>query len=240
MQFVRSLAIAFLLAFSGLLVSLGASWIVMNQLNYSYSFWHDYKGMAEAITRLARTNIYKSGFELTTKEQRTQLFREIMDSVHDGGRGLEQITFNVPGHPEQVLLVESEVIHLTDVAHLVQKGMVLAAVALIVWLGAWAYFMWSKRAPPTLRLQLLSISIFTALLAAVVFAVGPLEVFYALHVWMFPDGHQWFFYFKESLMATMMYAPTFFGWVAIEWFAITFALFFVLQTGIAYWVRRFV
>lgn len=240
MRYVFSILQAFGLAFSGLLVALGLSWLILGQLNFSYSFWHEYDGMAAGIDRLAKTNVNKFGFEKTTKEQRADIFRQIMDSVHDGGEGLEEITFKVPGHPEQVLLVESEVIHLQDVANLVDAGLLLAFVAFVIWASSWGYVIWAKTSPPSIQAQLFSMLLFLVFVAVVVFAVGPLDVFYVLHVWLFPEGNQWFFYFKESLMATLMYAPTFFGWVAIEWFSLALILFFVIQIGAALAVKRVV
>ena len=45
--------------------------------------------------------------------------------------------------------------------------------------------------------------------------VGPVEVFYALHEWVFPANHQWFFYYEDSLMSTLMKAPDLFGAIAL-------------------------
>ena len=45
--------------------------------------------------------------------------------------------------------------------------------------------------------------------------VGPTEVFYQFHIWLFPADHQWFFYWQESLMSTLMKAPALFGGIAL-------------------------
>ena len=56
---------------------------------------------------------------------------------------------------------------------------------------------------------------FGALLGALmVVVIGAKDVFYALHEWVFPSDHQWFFFYQDSLMSTMMKAPDFFGYVA--------------------------
>ena len=39
--------------------------------------------------------------------------------------------------------------------------------------------------------------------------------FYALHEWIFPDNHQWFFYYQESLMTVLMKAPDLFGAISV-------------------------
>ena len=50
-----------------------------------------------------------------------------------------------------------------------------------------------------------------AAVGLVLLIAGPTAVFYQLHIWIFPDDHQWFFYYQESLMSTMMKAPDLFG-----------------------------
>lgn len=56
-----------------------------------------------------------------------------------------------------------------------------------------------------------------AAIGAVLLIVGPEKVFNQLHIWVFPDDHQWFFYYQDSLMSTMMFAPHLFGWIGLAW-----------------------
>lgn len=239
-QKIVALAKAFGLALSGLIVAFALAWWILAQFNFSYGFWHGYGGMGEAIDRLAKTNVQKFGFENTTKAQRDELFREIMDAVHHGGRGLEEITYQVSGYPKQALLVEEEIVHLNDVANLVQLGFYLSLVAFGVWLGTWFFFLAKQLPPPSLKLQVVTTLGFIGVTTILVLIIGPIPVFYQLHIWLFPEGHQWFFYFDKSLMATLMFAPNLFGWIAVEWLALTLPLFLLLQTGAAYVVRRLV
>lgn len=238
MQKIKRIFEAFVLALSGLLVVFGLAWWLLAQVNFSYSYWHDYDGMAEAVNRLSAENRYKQGFEKTTKEQRADLFAQIMTDIHADAANLESITFTVPGHPPQQLLREPEVVHLQDVANLIDVGRRIVFAALVVWLGMWAYFVYAKRKIPSLIAQFSSALAFVALSAAVVMAIGPIPVFYQLHIWIFPEGHQWYFFFQESLMATMMYAPYLFGWIAVEWLALSLVIFLLLQTLVAFVVKR--
>jgi len=48
----------------------------------------------------------------------------------------------------------------------------------------------------------------------IVFSIGPENVFNQLHIWVFPKENEWFFYYQDSLMSTLMLAPTLFGWIA--------------------------
>jgi hypothetical protein len=54
-------------------------------------------------------------------------------------------------------------------------------------------------------------------LLTVLVLFGPVNVFYKLHTWIFPADHQWFFYYQESLMTTLMKAPDIFGGIAAVW-----------------------
>ena len=52
-------------------------------------------------------------------------------------------------------------------------------------------------------------------LSALLVIVGPKKLFYAFHIWVFPVEHQWFFYWEQSLMSTLMKAPDLFGGIAV-------------------------
>jgi hypothetical protein len=41
---------------------------------------------------------------------------------------------------------------------------------------------------------------------------------------VFPEGHQWFFYYQDSLMSTLMKAPYLFGYIALALLVLTLAL----------------
>ncbi len=53
-----------------------------------------------------------------------------------------------------------------------------------------------------------------AAMILLVLVIGRARCFYQFHVWIFPDDHQWFFYYQESLMSTLMKAPVLFGYIA--------------------------
>jgi hypothetical protein len=60
-----------------------------------------------------------------------------------------------------------------------------------------------------------------AALMVTVLLLGPNKVFYRLHPLVFPPAHQWFFYYQDSLMSTMMQAPDLFGYIAVVWAALS-------------------
>jgi hypothetical protein len=45
---------------------------------------------------------------------------------------------------------------------------------------------------------------------------GAKAIFYQMHILVFPDDHQWFFYYQDSLMSTLMKAPDLFAGIAIQ------------------------
>lgn len=216
-------------AASGVLVAMALAWLLLAQMNFSYPIWHDYGGIEQAIERYGPENQFRDDFHLTTREQRFELFAGINRAIHRGGEGLETMTFDVPGQPPQLLFTEPEVIHLQDVAHLVGLGLNLAWGALVVWLLVWAWIIWRPMKLPSLKHQFLALLAVVAVTSVVVLLIGPVRVFYGLHDWLFPPDNPWFFYYQESLMATMMYAPYLFGWIALEWLVFTIILFLLVQ-----------
>lgn len=223
-----------LYAFSGICVALSISWLILTANDFSYGFWHDYGGIGEAIDRYGPENKYRSGFHLTSKAEREALFAGIVDAIHGDVEQLPLLSYQVAGHPEQTLLTEPEVIHLQDVARLIHFGGWAAAGALLLWLTSLGYYLARRRPLPSFKSQLVGIFAGLVVLAIVVLIVGPVDVFYGLHTWVFPDGHAWFFYYQESLMSTMMHAPALFGWIAIEWLALTLIIFVILQAAMGW------
>lgn len=237
MEPYKSRLVAGIYTFAGVLVALAFSWLILALFNFSYGVWHDHGGIGPAIDRYGGANKYRSGFELTSKTQREQLFAGIVRAIHFKPQQLQSLEYEVPGHPPQTLLTQPEVVHLQDVARLINKGAWAAFVALMIWSGCVAYYIARRQRPPRLKKQCLGTLAVLATLAVVVVIVGPVEVFYLMHTWVFPADHPWFFYYQESLMSTMMYAPVLFGWIALEWVCLTLLVFVLLQYLVAHIVR---
>lgn len=230
---MRQLLNAVPLALSGLLVALAVSWLVLAQLDFSYGFWHDNAGIGAAIDEYGPSNLYRQGFHLTTREQRVELFAGINRAIHAGGEGLADLAYTVPGQARQTLLREPELVHLQDVANLIDQATYAAVAALVIWLSLLAYHIKTGKPVPSIKVQVIGTLLFMLAIAIMVMVIGPVKVFYGLHELLFPDGHQWFFYYQESLMSTMMKAPELFGWIAMEWACIAILCFVLLQLGTA-------
>ena len=62
-------------------------------------------------------------------------------------------------------------------------------------------------------------------------------MFYQVHVGICPAEHQWFFYYQESLMTTLMHAPQLFGVIAVAIIALALLLYGLLLLALRYAIR---
>lgn len=221
-----------------LLVCLYISWHALLSVNFVYGFWHDKVGIAENITEMGPQNRYRQGFEDTSRAERIALFAAICRAISSGGEGLEEITYTGPRGQPTPLLHRAEVIHLQDVANLVSTTENLKPWIVAAWLAVLALFIHKRWAFPAYRQLLLIYSGAIALSAIAVLSVGWVEIFYAAHRWVFPDDHQWFFYYQDSLMSTMMKAPDLFLYIGLTMLALASALFVAIHEALRVLARK--
>ena len=217
-----------ILLLSALPASLLASWQLLVSADFLYPLWYDVIGIDRTIAEYGPKNRYRGHFELTTREERTRLFAVIVAGIHDGGQGLETLTYHdARGNPVAPLLRSPEIAHLRDVARLVEWFYRLGMGATLIWLLALAQLWRLRLPPPPLGRYLAGFGLTAGVLALGVIAVGAEKVFYKAHTLIFPAGHQWFFYYEESLMTMLMKAPDLFAAIAAEW---------LLLTALCYWL----
>lgn len=203
----------FAYAVISVLLAVLTSWALYSKADYGYPFWYQQLAIGDHIQQYGPQNRFKSGLELLPPEQHWQAFEQIRDAVHDHGQGLDTILYQPPGSSPRKLLHAAEVQHLQDVADLINRGRVLFWVLLALWLPA-AYAT-CRLGRPSVRHRLLVSVIATGAVLAWLGIAGPTEVFYQFHLWLFPADHQWFFYWQDSLMSTLMKAPMLFGGIAV-------------------------
>jgi hypothetical protein len=148
----------------------------------------------------------KKDFAFVTTPHHINIFYKLLKAVENNGDGLEDITYPV-GEEQKRFLTDAEVVHLKDVANLLasmrsymQLNVFLLAVVvfcMVRW-KVWPYYTTGA---------LGAVVLLSALGTAFVWKVGFVKVFYALHTMVFPSDHQWFFYYQESLMSTLLKAP---------------------------------
>lgn len=220
--------------------ALGALWLAWRVLavaDFLYPAWYEIIDVHGHIERYAPENRYKDGFETTTRTERARLFAAIVDAIHASGAGLAELRYHDPdGRPIDTLLRSPEVVHLEDVARLVDRLAPVGWLSL-AWLALHLGLIKARgwRVPPLRRLLGTSLLAVGAMVALVL-AAGPRRVFYQLHVLIFPAENQWFFYYQDSLMSTMMKAPYLFGAIAVALLVLAllfYTLFMLLAQRLA-------
>lgn len=221
-----------LIQFAWLLVLLGfvslSLWLSFQihvLAKYHFSFFYDFYNISEHIQKFAPQNYYKLGFDTLSKHEHVKLFSLIVDAVHQHSVKLEEIIYTVQGR-EIPLLTPAEITHLKDVSNLI---IWINQLMLFILPATLLPFLWllHHRYYPNWFAQLAGLLLLSALIGISLFVIGAEAVFYQLHVWIFPDNHQWFFYYQESLMSTLMKAPLLFAGIA--WVILLLALVFFLS-----------
>ena len=197
-----------------LLVScLYVSWQVLSQANFLYDQIYEHNNLEAHVNEFAPLNRNdKESFALTSKTERVRVFNDIAREINTGGGGLGSITYLPEGADAATpFLVEAERDHLQDVANLVSNlkpiGAVIASLLIAFYGFCWYYkvsryqYFWR---PSGIFISLFQISAVAVLCVAITFALGPQQTFYLLHEWAFSDKAQWYFYFEDSLMTTLM------------------------------------
>jgi hypothetical protein len=214
--FQRIQWIVFVLA--ALLAAGYLAWLILAQINFLYPLWHDLISIDRTIEVYAPQNRYRQGFEQTSKAERSRLFTAIIDAIHNHGHGLRRLVYHdAAGRPLDKLLRHAEVVHLQDVARLIYMSRPFGIISTVI-TGVLLIAMHRQRLPvPSLLALLLGITVPLGIVAGALLIIGPVKVFYWLHTRIFPPGHEWFFYYQDSLMSTMMKAPDLFGYIGVTW-----------------------
>jgi len=202
----------FAYAVISVLLAVLTSWALYSKINYGYPFWYQQLAIGEHIQEYGPQNRFKSGLELLPAEQHWKAFEQISHAVHHHGDGLATILYQPPGQAPRTLLHAAEVQHLQDVANLIDRGRALFWITLMLWLPL--AFAACRLGLPSMRRRLASAVIASGAGLAWLGIAGPSKVFYQFHLWLFPADHQWFFYWQDSLMSTLMKAPVLFGGIA--------------------------
>ena len=205
-------------------VTLPVSWWLLAKADFGYAYLHDYAGIGEHIARFAPKNIYRHDFENTSKEKRIELFRGIVQSIQNKGKGLEQLSYLDSKGRKNSLLIEAEVTHLKDVAILLDKASLVLGFCLLVWLFIVFLLRFKQQTLPPVKQQIISVFFIFMMIIVALVVIGLEPFFNQLHVRAFPENHQWLFYYEESLMSTMMKAPDLFAYIALMWFIVSMLL----------------
>ena len=203
------------------------SWVFLGFFNYSYSLWYELLDIRPFIQEMAPLNKYRPGLHLLSKDEHVQLFAEINTAIQGQPEILSKIgyAYKRENKPDVYipLLRGPEVQHLEDVANLVRKLNIVGMLSLIIMAVCSVTLKSVKKYKDHMK-STLAIWVILASVSIVTAITEPVELFYWLHTQVFPEGHQWFFYYQESLMTTLMKAPDLFGAIAVELLLVTAVL----------------
>lgn len=191
------------------------SWHLAAQIHFAYPIGYQLLNLDKHIAEFAPLNRYKVDFEFTTKEEHWRLFGEISNAIQNHGKGLPDIQYQLSNGSSTSLMHQDEIVHLQDVANLVDHFYQLGYVSVLIWIVCLLLIGWKKLKPPSNKKVILG---FVALIACVslgVISLGAKDVFYWLHIQIFPADHKWFFYYQDSLMTTLMKAPDIFAFISL-------------------------
>lgn len=227
-----------LLVTASLLGALYLSWRFMAALDFLYPALYDIADIGAHIDEFGPQNRYKRGFEQTTRQEREMLFAAIATAVRDQGRGLEALIYkDADGREMGVLLRPPEIIHLRDVARLVRWLEIAGLLALAIVSFQIVLLRRRKRRLPRPGGMMARVAVAVGVITVVTVAIGPRDVFYTFHDWVFPEDNQWFFYYQDSLMSTLMKAPFLFGYIAVA-LAVLAMIFLWLIFWASDWATR--
>ena len=214
----------------GLICAFFISWLLLAKVDFAYGYLHDAMNIQQHSRQYGPQNRHRHGFQYTTKAEHIRLFSAINDSIHNHGNGLEKITYHhKDGKIIDKLLHKAEVIHLKDVSNLLDVLKYLGLVASLIWLTLFGVFHYGLLPSPNIKQQSKSIITLVGLSALITLLIGPTKVFYHFHEWIFPQNHQWFFYYQESLMTILMKAPDLFGAIAILLTLLALVIFIIMN-----------
>jgi hypothetical protein len=212
-----------------LILSLYVSWILLANANFGYGIWHDYAGISENIEQYAPHNRFRHHFETTDAETRKILFAGIVTAIQQHGAGLHALSYQHPTKPILIpLLHQAEIVHLTDVANLIDFLKKLGWGLLLIWGALTTYLLMGRQPFPSPKMGLINIGVGLFIFTIPIAIFGVEKLFYQLHIWIFPANHQWFFYYQDSLMSTMMKAPDLFAYIGLSLGGVALLIFFIL------------
>lgn len=215
-----------------LVSALWLGWHLLAQVNFAYPLAYRLLHIDRHVAEFGPQNRYKKDFAMTTAREQKRLFGAIVDAIQNGGTGLRDIRYVTSSGNTQTLLREAEAIHLQDVANLIGLLNRVSQICLGGLALALGLMLWRRIPPPTATQMAAGLGVVVLVIALILLAVGPTDVFYWLHTKIFPDEHEWFFYYQDSLMTTLMKAPDLFGFVAALWGLLTLALFMAAHLAV--------
>ncbi|NQZ22723.1 MAG: DUF1461 domain-containing protein [Colwellia sp.] len=208
--------------------SLGLSWQVNKSADFFYGFWYQQLNIEQTITSYVPDNTFdKQDYVETTTQQRIDNFSEIVTEIHNNGEQLALLSYVNKNQQIKKLLTPAEIIHLEDVSQLIQKLTLVSVGNFIMLFILVGVIFKNKLCLPNRKDQIFAVALPSLLLLLLLMLFGFTELFYYLHTVVFPDNHQWFFYYQESLMSSLMKAPDLFAGISVTLTVIALIIYLI-------------
>jgi uncharacterized membrane protein len=212
-----------------LVFALGLSWQINKSAHFFYDFWYSQLNIQQTIKTYTPQNTEgKRDYANTDYKQHIKNFNQIVVEINNNGKGLEKLSYLNANNQRRVLLTSAEVVHLQDVSILVNKLRwisVINGLLLLIVIGIVYKF---KQPKPHKKEQYMAVVIPSITLLLMFSIVGFTDIFYYLHTVVFPDNHQWFFYYQESLMSSLMKAPDLFAGIGLSLIVVAFVIYVII------------
>lgn len=213
------------------------AWHLLAQISFAYPTGYKLLGLDTHIAEFAPLNKHIHGFEFTQPQDHWRLFAEISHAVQNHGEGLAEIYFTLPNNTQIPLMHNAEIVHLQDVSNLIDQFYLAGIAGFFIWIISLAIAHRQTLSFPSLRNIVLGFCGGIFIVSTIVLSLGATKVFYWLHTKVFPEGHQWFFYYEDSLMTTLMKAPDIFAFIAALLLVVLIAIWGLSTFGMARLLR---
>jgi len=193
---------------SALLCALWLAWGVLRPFDFAFDLWYSSLQLEQKIAHYAPANRFRFAFENTSYTERKEIYQQISHNIHAKEALFDQIVYRTQdGKVIDYFLTSPEIQHLEDVNRLITKAQWIGKVATALFLSVCCFYILIPSAQFSLQAQGIVAIVITALLFTPIVIFGPQKVFDTLHQTIFPANHPWFFFYEDSLMTLLMYAP---------------------------------
>ena len=219
---MRKILITSLLSISLFVICLFLAWKSLSATNFFFERLYQLHAIDEQIKNYAPQNRNRENFELTSSLEHQRIFGEIVSSINTNGRGLAEIGyFDSSGEKIDDFLTINEITHLQDVSELIVSSTKLVLILTGVLIAVYGFFFYYKVSrsrylwkPVTTLFSFFTMVFTLGLVTGIIFVIGARKVFHLLHEVLFADKGQWFFYYQDSLMTTLL-PESLFGTIAV-------------------------
>ncbi len=214
------------------------SWTLSSMNNFYYNQLYDRIEIGKHIKKysIRNTNTDRRKFFFTDKNIHKQIFGEIVTAVNNNGKNLENINFKIK--KQQIkFLTKSEISHLKDVAKLVNSMKYFVFIILILTILI-IVLMKNRKVKylGMLKNYIIFISFFS-LIGILYYFSGFKKIFNLFHEICFKNG-QWFFYYEDSLMTTLMKAPDIFFYISVILLILTIIFHFIAMLILNFYLKK--